>query len=399
MRPLPAMTPHSAHPGGTSLHLGAGPGSDLDLGAVHRWLATDVAWPPGYRLGQVHLHRLWVGRHSRITFELRLQFDSPEGAPAALLQGGLGTRPKRHRPARQARLDHDWLQGLCLWNEALGVCICSPDCDPYLPAVHQHLPTGAVTGAPADGRLSPDGPEQRLATRLIAYRTGKRCVLRARRSDGDAPGVFLKFFRRLPAGSSGDRYHRVSTALVRTSRGAVRIPELTTVDEQCRMLVLAEVADARPIGLNLDDLLAAANTLTALHRVPIEATAVHSPDTELDTARRWVDVIRGLSPGLDAPLRRLIAALDEAATRLTYTNLRLIHRDFYGAQLLRAGDTVWLVDFDTLCRGHAELDVATFLAHLLLDLVRQGDASPSLAAVWGERFTDAYQSTAGRLDP
>ena len=108
--------PESVVPTGLCLLVGVSdpsPGAP-GLGYSHMSLREPVN-------GYVCLNRLWAGRQARITFELKLELDSPNGPVAALLQGGTGRRPKRYQPARQPWVDRNWTREPRLWSEELSV--------------------------------------------------------------------------------------------------------------------------------------------------------------------------------------------------------------------------------------------------------------------------------------
>jgi hypothetical protein len=76
-----------------------------------------------------------------------------------------------------------------------------------------------------------------------------------------------------------------------------------------------------------------------------------------------------------------------------------VHRDFYDKQLLVHEGTIALIDLDTLALGHAEIDVANFLAHLLLRRL-QGVPGRSQVRGWGQLFLEEYRRSSGlSIDP
>jgi Phosphotransferase enzyme family len=67
----------------------------------------------------------------------------------------------------------------------------------------------------------------------------------------------------------------------------------------------------------------------------------------------------------------------------------LSHRDFYDKQLFVANDKVTLIDFDTLASSDSMLDVANFLAHISLRM-RQGLIDESFSQDAQKRFMEGY---------
>lgn len=47
-----------------------------------------------------------------------------------------------------------------------------------------------------------------------------------------------------------------------------------------------------------------------------------------------------------------------------------IHRDFYGDQIVVAGDRLYILDLDQFCEGDPALDIGNFLAHMTEQSIR-----------------------------
>ena len=105
-----------------------------------------------------------------------------------------------------------------------------------------------------------------------------------------------------------------------------------------------------------------------------------------------------VEPARGPRLRRLTAGLQARARSLPSGGMALIHRDFYGAQLLRSDRSLWLLDYDTLGVGHPELDVATYAAHAVLEAAPAGAVDADRAGQIAGRFVDAYAAAGGRID-
>ncbi|MCH7491899.1 MAG: hypothetical protein IID05_14545 [Gemmatimonadetes bacterium] len=65
--------------------------------------------------------------------------------------------------------------------------------------------------------------------------------------------------------------------------------------------------------------------------------------------------------------------------------------------MLRDGDRIWLLDFDTLARGHAEVDLATFIAHIVLDGLSADLSIGEIDQLTGTVLSE-YESSGGRVD-
>ena len=165
-----------------------------------------------------------------------------------------------------------------------------------------------------------------------------------------------------------------------------------------RLLITEEISEpTRALESTRDDLLAAGFALAAVHDSTIAAVStIHTPQEEFQTACRWVPALRLLRKPRYLRLRELLVELSGRATAIEEPGMTLIHRDFFAAQLLRDSETVWVVDFDTLCLGHPELDVSTFVAHLFLDGLIAGSAVAEVQQHVGD-FVEGYAQSGGRM--
>ena len=154
---------------------------------------------------------------------------------------------------------------------------------------------------------------------------------------------------------------------------------------------------ARPLGTSREALAAAATALAVLHDLKAVAPSkIHTPKDEFQTACRWVPALRVLQEQRQVRLRKLLVELGRLVTTIKEPCATLIHRDFFPAQLVRVDDTVWVLDFDTLCLGHCEADVATFVAHLFFDGLVAGASVPEITHK-GASFVEDYLQNGGRI--
>jgi len=80
-----------------------------------------------------------------------------------------------------------------------------------------------------------------------------------------------------------------------------------------------------------------------------------------------------------APLRARAAS--EISLLPTPWPPALLHRDFYPEQVIVAGSDVHLIDLDDAALGCAWIDIANFLAHIELEIVRRPEGEPTLRAL------------------
>lgn len=372
------------------------PGFDRLVG----WLADAIRWPTPIRLQGVRLQRFWPSRRGRISFELAIDLSSDGVETTCFLQGGRLGGIKTGTVRGDTVMATPWVMNLCLSNRESGWGVVSPDRDPRLPGLGDALLTDRAIalfrGSRAGSVLGLDQGETAIRSDLIAYRINKRAVVRL--SGAAGVSVYLKAYRRMPPVEEIDRYQRLRSLLDERSGGRLGMPAIldTLPDNRCLVMSAVE-GDCRPLGQSSEDIAAAAEALAVFHGLDIDTGRNHSPRDELRIAGRWLKVLRGAAPALHGRMRSIVLALARLAKSIPMEGLRLVHRDFYGAQILLQGDRVRLVDFDTLGKAHPEVDVSTFVAHLLLDAMIAGKEDSS-ALVSASAFLEAYRR-GHHLDP
>lgn len=364
------------------------------------WLQREVEWADGAHLQDVRLNRLWVGRRGRLSFELALDLKLGDANQTCLLQGGAPVNAPSQVHTR-GRISRHGLKGLRLTSGELGLWFCTPDRDRRLPAVRALLSdrrAGSLLAAtPAGPFLHLERDDEKIHCQIAAYRAGKRCSLHVWRKDSvGSGGLFVKVFRRVPASEQVEAWRRLPAQLDDLSNGRVRSPAVIDFCRTNRMLISEGVTEeARPLGTDSESNSAAAHALAVLHELPVEtAHKTHTPRDEFQTMCRWVRTLRSLGLDRYQRLRNLAVGLSGQVVSVHEPGSTLIHRDFFASQLLRDGDTLWILDFDTLCQGHPEVDVATFVAHLLLDGLIAKEAKPDCARKAAE-FVGAYLENGG----
>jgi hypothetical protein len=224
-----------------------------------------------------------------------------------------------------------------------------PD-DPLLPGLESALDVPTVSRLLADLGSS----EEASATRLRAYRPGRRAVVQV---EAGPSSLFLKVTP--PSGVEAlHERHRILADHVPVPDSLGLAPDLGIV-----------VMRALP-GSDL-------RTSLRSGRQPFpEPTALASiPQTLPDPRAEWrswapeerlagtVDLLARLLPEEEARLQRLVHEIGDDSSRREVP----VHGDFHEAQILTAGrDLVGLIDVDTFGWGHAGDDEATMLAHLHL---------------------------------
>jgi hypothetical protein len=236
----------------------------------------------------------------------------------------------------------------------------------------------------------------------MAYRTGKRAVLRIRSAERrHRRGIIVKVFRRSPTADHVNALVQLGEEVSRSSDGLVCLPPVLDVDTDKGLMLFAEVPRRTERNrLDMNRLVEAARTLAVLHQIKtVRPARTHSVHDEWETVARWVHGLAFI--GGEGRARRFASRVQRLAELIPTVDPpidTLVHRDFHCAQLLRDGRSIWLVDFDTLCRGHGEVDLGTFVAHLFLDHFRSG-GSEADGLRRASDFLGTYVSRGGRVHP
>jgi len=210
--------------------------------------------------------------------------------------------------------------------------------------------------------------------RLVAWRPGRRAVVRVRRGD---ELLFVKFLDR----SSWQRATATFAALADAPPPLVFARATLLLPDLC-----AYVAPAAP-GSSLRDHLAARiappwplvdAALAALARTP---TAPSLPRHDFATARAAaVKMLRKAAPL--APRLDRLADRIAACTPPTPGRSGLVHGDLHDKQLFLADDTAHLIDLEGIGAGDPAFDLANLAEHLRLRALQQtGDDDGSADAL------------------
>lgn len=373
-----------------------------------RGLIGKIEWPSGTTCRGLRLTRLWAGRKGKVVSEHAFQLATPLGVIELPLQCVVGAPLRGDQTHRHATLASNAILGLYLADGISDAVWCSPDRDPDLSCAAVFFdPQGLhdlllrTSAAPSWGVIA--GCEEASGVwdvRLSSYRVGRRCVARVRRADDGVQGLYLKMFRRLPTQRHIERLRHLTQLLPSRSGGVVRMPAILDYLPIERLLITMDVRPTTTAS-HYDSAARAqaAHVLAVLHGVTCEPDELtHTPLDELETVARWGRVLPLVRPDADVSqlqaihtqLERSLATPDEAA-------MTLIHRDFYHTQFLRSDGEVWLVDLDTLCRGHPELDIATYFAHAMLDAALNECLGKAMGDGLGD-FLERYRSYGGVVE-
>lgn len=207
---------------------------------------------------------------------------------------------------------------------------------------------------------------QRYPVRLLAWRPGRRLVLRVGR-----PGstIIMKGYRRGRLESALQR-HEVATQAA--ARSWLRVPSIVGWSDAGAFFSMADYGD-RPLELRAArarDFAQLGHALTEFRSCKTDVElAQHGPAevlAELDGLRARFAPANELVDPLPAEWFELRGALEEQAQRLPAVATRLLHRDLHDGQLIALTRSMGLLDFDLLSRGDSLVDVVNLSVHLEL---------------------------------
>lgn len=222
--------------------------------------------------------------------------------------------------------------------------------DPFLPGL------AAAMDPPVAARLMADlgVPGGQCATRLVAYRPGKRAVVHVSASGGSSASVYLKL---LPPGEIErlhDQHRRIALVLP--------IPESLGLSREHGLVALRTLS-----GITLRQALIQGSELPAPEALLALPGVLPTPAEHLSAAspiQRAASVAGMLSFLLPARSGQIAHLLNQIGQETREANVP-VHGDFYESQVMvDSGRVVGMLDIDTYGWGRPADDPATLLGHL-----------------------------------
>jgi len=227
---------------------------------------------------------------------------------------------------------------------------------------------------------------------IISYRPGRRLVLR---QVSDKHGSILKAYKKHKSLQAAKNYAIAQSAC---EQGGFDIPELLQYETKSDYLVMAKRVGKAPI-IASDAVAIWAGIGSCLQRFQLspgpndlEEFSCHDELQVLDErAKRFLLCMPELPEGWQLGRDRL----ERTLTNLPPAMLGLAHRDLHDGQIIVAGNTISLLDFDLICHADMALDAGNLLAHMKLRTLQRRQSGGSSA------FTDcskAFLFSLGRQD-
>jgi len=345
-------------------------------------LEKAIRLPAGCSIADVAVSRFWVHARDRFTFEYELALSGSGSSDrrVTLQARWFGTPPEGHPPGGQsepmsADVREYGLSNVAVWIPELALAFNSVDRDSRLPSVTTLLSPQGFAAQLESWRhegLCPASGGCIRRVNLTGYRTGKRCTLQAA---DDRPIMYAKVFRD-GRGATVAGYQSQLGRFFSALKGDVGVPEVLACVEGGRIVLSAALPrtdDGDPQPSDCGRLERVLELLARLHGAPVEVQARHTIADEVAILRRWDSAIRHVHPSASAPLSCLLDRVSTLAARGFPAGGDLVHRDFYGRQIVAGPGRLALLDLDTLCRGHGEVDLSTLISHECLDRFARGD--------------------------
>ena len=241
-----------------------------------------------------------------------------------------------------------------------------------------------------------------VTARILGYKSSRRLTVRFRLRSETGRGRTL-FGKLYPAGGVR-RIYQIQQALAVTSsrphEDRFSLPVVAGVVEPWNALLWR-----RAPGSTLFEMLSEPHLLARVTRIgrclgsfqsrDLRVPSAHDRERELGTVQSWIRSVAAAGLVTNPDLRRANLRLQDSASRPKASPLVPSHRDFFDKQILIAQDRCTLLDLELVSRAEPELDVANFLAHLVLrSLQRRLKVQDEAAG----HFVDGYSRTGPRFD-
>lgn len=378
----------------------------FDCEAVAEALRSNIELPAPWRLDRVSISRFWPHKRNRFSFEYRLSLKGDDALARDVMVQARWCEPisrgdlRAYRIGdRQAKLTERGLEHVGIVLEPFSLVLHTPDCDRKMPWLAQAMDPTRLNAALKDRSIAEllglNGIADAVQCDITGYRATRRCTLRYR----GRQTIFAKTFRDDRGRELANRHNALADHFQRACGKSVRTPPALGYVDELRMIFLqsCDRSDSRLRIGNEPFADRAARVLVALHQAPLAIDTAHQPKDELVVCRRWAATFDALGTVDTEQFRSLAERLSREWDGDDSQMSVLVHRDFHEGQLLDDGCATALVDLDTLARGDAEVDLATFISHqLLADSGASAGHHDSMQQI--AQFLSAYQRYGGSFD-
>jgi Ser/Thr protein kinase RdoA (MazF antagonist) len=319
------------------------------------------------------------------------------------------------------RLEPDWVEGIERTLELAEACF---------ERTMQTLPRATVNGShggSTDGPVDPALPQLRVlqdpvtmsekladaigevsvdvtGIQLVRHKPGRRAVLRYefnRQSSSDPAGSLL--YAKTFASGRGPRVYEISQQICSAEAFGPRVslPEPLAYLPNVQLLVQKPVPGA-PVqaALLAGDVDLASKIATALHHFHISSLDLgraHNLTQELSPLAMRTEQVIARCPELRNRIEFCLRRIHEIAETAIPWRWQPVHRDFYHAQVLIDDGSLAVLDLDDAAMSEPAIDVANFVAHLIL-LEIEHQANGAVLGPVTHSFVSAYERLDSNLD-
>ena len=238
--------------------------------------------------------------------------------------------------------------------------------------------------------------ERYTSNNVVRYRPSRRCTLKAHDSVSGKQ-VFVKVF----ADQRGEIIFRESAALwqaLQNKKISFQVAEAIDWSPQQKAITLGCVAGQPVIkqlfshqGHSLARRMGAA--CGTLPGSGIEPSLVFTRENQYKRTLRYATEFKQHVPELVADIDEYLERVQNLNRSIDSRSMFPIHGAPHAHQWLDDGENLGLIDFDRVCMGDPELDVATFVAEMDFEDPLQVPIQQLI-----DEFIAGYESTAGKLN-
>ena len=202
-----------------------------------------------------------------------------------------------------------------------------------------------------------------FAVELVRYVPRKRAVLKIVR-EGNPDAIYAKLLR------DRDAMHVAGRFLYIDRNAAAldfRVPEVLCCSRPMSTVFMTGL-QGHPFTASIrraetESYRAVGAALASLHRSSLTPDGFWTTEDQLHDLRRHLAGMARAVPLLRLRIDKLVSLLESSGHDLPPANLRPIHGNLFGDQILWDGDTVGIVDWDRLAQGDPLYDLGRLLAH------------------------------------
>lgn len=267
--------------------------------------------------------------------------------------------------------------------------------DPKLPQLGQLLNPQAMSETFVEHPSLSAASLERIE--LVRHKPGRRAILRFDLADNEV------LYGKTYASNRGAKVYRVAQLLASSSAFGpdALVPEPVAWLPDSRLLLIREL-----YGIPIEDRLLEGDTdlvtriafvLHHLHSSDIDLGRMHDLNDELRPLESRVDEVARYSPESGAAACGVLNQVFQIDPGIFSWRNRAVHRDMYHDQILVAKDHLVILDLDDASMSDPAVDVANFVAHLMLLGVQRQGGTDALRNVI-DAFLNQYRELDRDLD-